>query len=239
MAGSTSLPDWISSIFTAGAVGVSLWTTWLTSRQRRQDMGAAALLRENEETSRRQGVIHQISFKLATLASEASNTHRDLNPENKSPEELAQETNFFEIVGNFSPNVGYDDTMVRRLGVDEENLLMVLKEDNFLLDFCECLARHESIRRALLEYKSRRDLVLTMLPSPKLINGKTVSYFPTEEDTLKLAPYLIPLGTMVISARQLSAVNMEMLARLCDQYKPMMSKHFPNLSIHSIGLETD
>lgn len=235
--GSTSVADWISSIFTAGAVGVSLGTTWLTSRQRRQDMENAAQLRADEERSRQQGIVHQLSFKLATLASECLNTHRDLNPHQKSPEDLAKETDPFEIVGTFSPKVGYDDTIVRGLATDEENLLMLLKQDDYLMDFSECLARHESIRRGLLEYKSRRDVVLTLMPPPQIVNGQIISFFPAKHQMFELAPHFIPLGTLVVSSRQLSSVNVEMLARLCKEFKPMMTKHFPGLNIHSISME--
>ncbi|PVX29170.1 hypothetical protein [Sphingomonas pokkalii] len=114
---------------------------------------------------------------------------------------------------------------------------MLLKQDDYLMDFSECLARHESILRGLLEYKSRRDVVLTLMPPPQMVNGQIVSFLPTRQQMLELPPHLIPLGTMVVSSRQLSSANVEILTRLCKEFKPMMIKHFPGLNIHSISME--
>lgn len=221
----SNLADWFSGIGSMLAVFVALGGYWWSERQKKKD-----------DDARRQGYIHQISFKLSTLASEAAMAKKDLNPYGKTDAQLSLETDPFEIVGTFSPNVGYDDTMVRDLATDEQNLLMLLKENDFLMDFSEAVARNESIRRGLLEYKARRDAVLSMLPPPQMVNGKVVSHMLTQQQKLELSPWIIPLGTVVLSSRALAKENVELLARLCNAYKPMMTKHFPNLNIHTIEM---
>ena len=105
------------------------------------------------------------------------------------------------------------------------------------MDYSEALARHKTIRAGLLEYKSKREAVMGMLPPPKIVDGQMVSHFLDDAEWLALAPHLIPLSSLLVSIRALSKQNTDLLARLCESYKPMMTKHFPQLNIHSIKMD--
>ena len=231
-----SLADWVSGIGSMLAVIVALAGYWISHAHRKEDHRIAEEARKFQETASRQGIVHQISLKLSALASEATTTHVELIPPGRTEDELAKMLDPRQITGEFNPNVGMELTMARDLAVDEQNLLMLVKENDFLMDYSEALARHESVRAGILEYKAKREAVMAMLPAPKIVNGQMASHFLSDAEWLTLAPYVIPLRSLLVSIRALSRQNVELLARLCASYKPMMAKHFPQLNIHSIEL---
>lgn len=231
-----SLADWVSGIGSMFAVIVALAGYWISRTQRQSDQRIAGELRTAKELSTRQGIVHQISLKLTALTSEANTTHTGLIPPGRTVSELTTILDPKQLVGEFNPNAGLNLTMARDLSVDEQNLLMLVKENDFLMDYTEALARHEAIRAGLIEYKSKRAAVMGMLPPPKNIDGQITSHMLSDTEWLALAPYVIPLSSLLISMRALSKQNVELLARLCTSYKPMMTKHFPELNIHSIEM---
>ena len=232
----SSLADWVSGIGSMLAVIVALAGYWILHAHRKGDQRIAAEVRAAEEERVRQGIVHQISLKLSALTSEANTTHADLIPAGRTEAELATMLDPRQLTGEFNPNVGMELTMARDLAVDEQNLLMLVKENDFLMDYTEALARHEAIRAGILEYKAKREAVMAMLPPPQMVHGQMASHVLTDAEWLALAPYVIPLSSLLVSTRMLSKQNIELLARLCASYKPMMAKHFPQLNIHSIEM---
>lgn len=231
-----SLADWVSGIGSMLAVVVALAGYGVSHWQRKGDQRIAEKLRSDEEVKTRQGAVHQISLKLSALTSEAKMIRLELIPPGCTEAQLTTRLNARQIVGEFNPNVGMELTTARDLSVDEQNLLMLMKENDFLMDYTEALARHESIRAGILEYKSKREAVMAMLPPPKIIDGQTASHFLSDAEWLALARYIVPLGSLLVSMRALSNQNIKMLTRLCTSYKPMMIRHFPQLNIHSIEI---
>jgi len=214
------MAEWVSGIGSLLAVIVALGGYWLSDRQRKR-----------EEEQRREDAAYQIGYKLSGLASEAQVIHQDLNPHGKTDEELASETDPMQICGTLQPKVGHNDTMAKDLSETEQNLLMRLKEEDFLMDFSEAFARNQSIRAGLLEYKMRREAITPLLPTPVIVNGEVVSFDLTKDQYLALQPHVIPAASLVKSMRELSKVNTEMLAGLCRKFHPMMKKHYPKLHI--------
>lgn len=231
-----SLADWVSGIGSMLAVITALAGYWFSHAQRKKDQAIADKLRSNQEASVCQGLVHQISLKLSALTSEAKMQHAELIPPGRTEAELEEIVDPRQLTGEFRPNVGMDLTTARDLSVNEQNLLMLFKENDFVMDYTEALARHQAIRGALLEYSSKREAAMRMLPPPEAINGPTASHFLNDTQWLALAPYIIPLASLLISMRALSRQNVELLSRLCSLYKPMMTKHFPDLNIHSIEM---
>ena len=231
-----SLADWVSGIGSMLAVVAALAGYWISHAQRKADKKLSEALRSSEEVKTRQGIVHQISLKLSALTSEATTIHADLIPLGRSEAELANMLDPQQLIGEFNPNVGMDLTIARDFSVEEQNLLMLVKENDFLMDYTEALARHETIRSAVLEYKSKREAITRMLPPPKTVKGQMISHFLTNEERLALAPYVIPLSSLLVSMRALSKQNIELLNRLCSTYKPIMTNHFPQLNIHTINI---
>jgi hypothetical protein len=217
--------DWFSGTMSALAVSVALAGYWFASSQNRR-----------AEKQTRQNAAYQIGFKLSALASETRGVTGDLNPQKMSEGELALQ-NPMETCGTLAPKVGFNDTMARDLNETEQNLLMLLKEENFLMDFSEIFARNNSIRAGLLEYKVRHEAIAAMLPTPVQVAGEVISLDLTQEQLLKIQPNLIAAASLVNSVRFLAKINVEMLTNLTDKFHPMMTKHFPDLHIHKIVMQ--
>lgn len=219
-----ALADWVSGIGSLLAVVVALGGYWLIDWRRK-----------NDDRQRRQDAAYQIGFKLSSLASDAYVVHKALNPHGKSEEELNAET-FMETCGYLGEQVGFEHPLVRDLSESEQNLLMRLKEENFLMDYSEAWVRNQSIRAGMLEYKVRREALTGMLPPPVIVNGQIASVDLTQDELMRIQPHLIAAGTLVQSMRALSNINIEMLGRLGCGFHPMMKKHFPTLHIHKVEI---
>lgn len=222
------LADWVSGIGSLLAVIVALCGYWLVERHRKID-----------DRKRRQDAAYQVAFKLSALASDAQVTHKLLNPPGKTVEEWLAEENPLEICGKLPISIGGTDPICRDLSEAQQNVLMSLKEEDFLMDFSEAFARNQSIDAGLKEYARRRDAMAAMLPSSSQFQGQIGSFDLTEEQMQKIYPALIACSSLVQSMRKLSKMNVEQLTSLSEKYRPMMSKHFPKLHIHTIELVAD
>lgn len=217
------MAEWVSGVGSLLAVIVALAGYWLVERQRYLD-----------ETQRRQDAAYQIGFKLSVLSSEAAIMHEALNPLRKSDMELAEETVPMQICSYLQPKIGFDDALARNLSETEQNLLMRLKEEDFLMDFFEAYARNQSVRSGILEYNMRRDALTTSLPCPTGVEGEEISFELSSQELMTLQPRLIAAATLAQSVRALSRINTLQLARLGQKFRPMMQKHYPDLHIHAL-----
>lgn len=217
------MAEWVSGIGSLLAVIVALGGYWIVERHRKDDA-----------KQQRQNAAYQIAFKLSALASDAKVTHKHINPEGKTPEEWLQITDPMEICGTLPVNIGSSEPICRDLSENEQNLLMSLKEEDFLMDFSEAFARNQSIEAGLREYASRREAIMSMLPPPTQFQGQVGSLFLSPQQVAEVKPHLIACATLVQSMRELSKQNVEQLSKLCDNFQPMMRKHFPKLHIHKI-----
>jgi hypothetical protein len=220
-----STADWVSGIGSLLAVIVALLGYFLVEKKHR-----------NDDLDKLQGHIYQIGYKLSTLASEAGVTLRDLRGRRILPNDLMDDDHPFLIVNSQYPVLGYEKTMVRDLSDAEQNLLMMIREEEFLMDFSECVARNDAIRSAFVEYGIRREELLAELPAPDSINGHVGSFETTAARINELMPRLIPAATLVVQSRELAARNVEMLAALCGKFKPMMDRHYPSMHVHSVEI---
>lgn len=220
-----SLADWVSGIGSLLAVIAALFGYFLVEKKHRKD-----------DREKLQGQIYQIGFKLSTLASEARTTLRDLNQKGLPIEELLAEENPFEILGSQGGIMGYNLTMVRDLTDAEQNLLMLIREEDFLMNFSECVARNESVRNAVAEYGRRRDALMAEMPKPGGFRGQIGTIELTQEQLNDLLPKLLPASVLMQHARQLAKLNIDMISDLCEKFRPMMKRHHPNMHVHQVEL---
>ncbi|EQB11249.1 hypothetical protein [Sphingobium lactosutens] len=220
-----SAADWVSGIGSLLAVIAALFGYFLVEKKHRKD-----------DREKLQGQIYQIGFKLSTMASEVRTTLRDLNQKSLPIDELLAEDDPFVICGTQAGVIGYDRTMVRELSDAEQNLLMLLREEDFLMNFGECVARNESVRSSFVEYGRRRDDVLARLPSPDQASGQVGSIGLTEAQRLAIFPYVVPTAMAMRQARYLAKLNVDMVVQLCEDFMPMMKRHYPKMHVHKIEL---
>jgi len=217
--------EWFAGWASLAAVIVALLGYWLVELQRRKD-----------ETKRRQDAAYQIGFKVASLASDVRNNDGCLFPEGAGIDDWKNVQDPFQIVGAQQPAVGYTGTVSRDLTEAEQNLLMLLREENFLMAYSEIYARNLSIMAGMQEYKERYAAVMAKLPAPVAATGQVATMGITQQQKLELHPYITPAATLIQSLRGLSVINVEMITTLSDTFQPMMRRHFPRLHIHKIEL---
>jgi hypothetical protein len=218
-----SIADWFAGIATLLATGVALFSYRWIDRQRMKD-----------ERQRRQDSAYQIGYKLATLMTDAITAHKALIPNGTTLEELKKIDNPFELVSQQQPAVGFGSIMARDLTDTEQNLLMSLREENFLMDMSETFARNETIREGIGDYKLKHEAITAMLPPPIETSGQMASLELTQQQQNALWPYFMPAATLLTSMRDLSELNLVMLRRMGQGFHAMMHKHYPDLHIHKI-----
>lgn len=220
---SGTIADWVSGAGSLLAAIAALYGYFLIENQRRSDAKDIT-----------QGHIYQIGFKLSTVASEVHTVLRDLNSQGLPRDELLAQKEPLWVVGLQGPATGYDRSMVRDLTDAEQNLLMMVLEEEFLMEFSEIVARNDSVRLAFMEFSRRREELLTYLPPPEQWNGQVGTFGLTPPQALALMPKLVPAATLMIQARQLAAMNVDAVIKLCARWKPMMDGHFPKMHVHKI-----
>lgn len=220
-----SAADWVSGIGSLLAVIAALFGYFLVERKHQRD--------DREKT---QGQIYQIAFKLKLLIDESGGAVLDLKGAKIQPNEFMALDHPLAVVMAQFPTIGYDKTMVRDLSDAEQNLLMILREENFLMDFSEAVARNASIRSAFVEYCDRREELQAELPTPDSTNGEMGSFETTPQRVNELMPLIIPAAALVIRSREMAAENVKVLTALCKRFKPMMQGHFPKMHVPEIEI---
>lgn len=223
-----SAVDWFAAWASLAAVVVALAGYGIVEYRRRQDI-----------KDRRQDAAYQIAFKISSLGSEVNWLHSSLFPEGTGAEDWATVTDPFIVVGAQQPIVGSLMTVTKDLTENEQNLLMFLREENFLMEYSEIHARNLTIIAGMKEYKERYAAVMVRLPPPVEAAGNVATLPLTEQLKLELHPYITPAATLIQSLRGLSAINVQKVRALGASFKPMMSKHFPKLHIHAITFENE
>lgn len=223
-----TLADWVSGIATTLATIVALAGYFWADRQRH-----AADRRQRQDSA------YQIGYKLATLISEAATMHKALVPKGTTLDDWADVTDPFALVGAQQPVIGVSTTMVRDLSDGEQNLLMSLREEDFLMCMSETVARNQTILDALVEYKAKHEAITSKLPPPIVTSGEIASMELSQQEQNAIWPYVIPAASLLRSIRTLSAENVAMLRQMGENFHAMMRKHYPDLHIHKIEQVTD
>jgi hypothetical protein len=223
-----SLADWVSGIGSLLAAVIALGGYFWSGRERAK-----------EEQARQQDAAYQIGYKIASLTSDAHTTHKALFPSPTDYDDWKDESDPFKILGQQEVTIGFDGKMSRDLTEAEQNVLMRLREESFLMNYTETYARNQSISAGLAEYKVKREAVMSMLPPPEIVDGQMASHFFDEKEKLRLYPYAISAATLMQNLRRLSHMNLLMLTKLCENFQPMMKKHYPKLHIHKIAAVSD
>jgi len=223
-----SLADWVSGIATVLATIVALTGYFWADNQRKR-----------EEKQRRQDSAYQIGYKLAALISDAVSTHRTLTPEGSTLEDWEHVTDPFVIVGAQQPIIGTRTSMTRSLTETEQNLLMSLREEDFLMRMDEADAQNASIIEGLAEYKTLHAAIMAKLPPPVAIEDQSATLALTTQEAKALFTYVTPASSLIQMLRKRSKENVETLKKLGKDFHPMMNKHWPDLHLHKIEETTE
>jgi hypothetical protein len=215
-----NVADWVSGLGSFAAALVAVGGYRWSERQR-----------QNSEREREQAAAYQICSKLSDLASDAHTTLGSLCARENAAQFWLTVSDPIEIVSAQAPIIDTPSTNSHSLIDVEQNLLLSMKEEDFLMDYSEAVKRNEVIKRALQDYASRYQFVFSMLPKPRAIEGEAIILDSDAAELKAVYPYALQAASVVQQARRLSIQNTEVLDRLATNFHPMMTKHFPNLHI--------
>ena len=210
--GGPSLADWISSIGTMFAVFVALGGYGLSECQRRKSLTAANL-----------GHALQIGYKLTVLNADAKHVHQHLF-KNATIEDQNERSLLWR---KLQPELGMEAMTGPQLNSQEQNLLIILLEAEILMAISEVSRRNEIIRKAMSEYRIKRELLQEKSPPPVEFSGSVGVFELSGNDVLRLSPWTAVLEDLVIQMRNLTVINFEATKALNVQYTAMMRKHYP------------
>ena len=221
-----NVADWVSGIGSLAAALVAVGGYSWSERQRR-----------NSESDKKQAAIYQICNKLSELASDAHTTLENLCPRQKPVDYWLGVSNPIEIVAAQTPIIDAPSTNSHSLIDIEQNLLLSIREEAFLMDYSEAVKRNEVIKRALEDYSSRYQFVFSLLPKPKAMEENAIILDPDAEEMRTAYPYAIQAASVIQKARQLSVQNVEVLDRLATGFHTMMTRHFSGLHIPRLEMD--
>lgn len=195
------------------------------------------LHRWKENRKRDQDIAYQIVSKVGLLLNDAQATLTSLTPNGYTAQQLQAITSPFQIVGMQQPVVGFSTPMTQNLSDDERNLLLRLREEEFMMDFTECFAQNASIRDGIMEYTQRYEALQAFMPP--VIESKTghqIREYQNYESMSEAYPHFYTAASLIKNLRKMALRNVSMMTDVAQRYQPLMEKHFPNLHIHKIDL---
>lgn len=213
MTESEAWSNWIASIGTMLAVFVALGGYWFSEWQRDKDRKAANL----EHAL-------QIGFKLTVLHSDAKHIHNHLF-QNATMDELRESSLLWR---RLQPELSMEVLTGPQLNAAEQNLLISLLEAELLMRMTESSSRNLVIRKAMAEYRLKREALQEKIPTPIEFHGNVGVFELTGSDNLKLSPYTSVLESLVLQMRRLAILNINETKNLAKLYEKMMKKHFHN-----------
>lgn len=205
-----TMADWFSGTMSALAVMVAVGSYSFSEWRHR---------RENKQ--RDIVTIRQIGVKLLKVFNSSHGIHQhlwqDTKPVAEGQSELWRRT--FPLVGlQHEPGLSLDSA--------EINLLIEMKQHNYLMEMMLMTERYQSIISSMMDYRVRYEAVYAMMPPPRAMEGHVGRHALTEEQYLRLQPYSIQLERLLQSLRAMTQENVEMGERLTEQFTPMTTEYF-------------
>ena len=210
--GAPSLADWIASLGTMLAVFVALGGYAISECQRRKAHRITNL-----------GHALQIGFKLTVLNADAKLVYEHLF-QNATIEEQNERSLLWR---RLQPELGMEALSGPLLNSEEQNLLIVLLEAELLMRLTEVSARNIIIRKAMSEYRMKREALQEKTPPPIESHGNIGVFELSAKDVIRLSPWTAVLEDLVLQMRNLAELNLSAIHDLNTQYSTMMRKQFP------------
>lgn len=208
----SDVSSWLGSIGTMLAVFVALGGYWWAERQRRNDRRTVDL-----------DHAIQIGFKITVLFSDARHVHEHL-----FRHQTADDINDRSLLWRqLQPELSLEALSGPQLNAAEQNLLVTLLEAEVLMEITEVAARNQIIRKAMTEYRIKREALQERTPPPIEKQGNYGVFEMHPNDVLRLSPWTIVLEGLVVEMRKLAIQNVNATKALNEKYAQMMRKHFP------------
>lgn len=193
--------------------------------------------RRKEDRKRDQDIAYQILNKVSLLLNDARTTLNTLSPNGYSAEDLQAITSPFQIVGMQQPVIGFSSSMTQNLSDAERNLLLRLREEEFMMDFTECFAQNAAVHDGIVEYTERYEALHPYFP-PVIDHwpGYQTREYQDYDSMADAYPHFYTAASLIKTVRRMALRNVRMMTDVAQRYRPLMEKHFPKLHIHTIEI---
>lgn len=206
-----SWADWFAGTMSFAAVAAALYGYWVVHGQRRAD--AKDLEKKTAET---------VGWKALQVFNDTATVAKHLK------ESLAD-------VGSVS-FLSHKFARVRPLGIPnrpteyltqaEISFLIKVRGADILMELQDALARYDSIRFTMQEYRSRHEALYELMPTPTSANGTLMTHHLDKEQHDKIVPYANMLDELLNSLIELVADGVEASAKILEDYQEKMKAHF-------------
>lgn len=206
-----SWADWFAGTMSFAAVAAALYGYWVVHGQRVAD--AKDLEKRTAET---------VGWKALQVFNDTATVAKHLK------ESLAD-------VGNAS-FLSHKFARVRPLGIPnrpteyltqaEISFLIKVRGADILMDLQDALARYDSIRFSMQEYRTRHEALYELMPTPSSTSGTLMTHHLTQEQHDKVTPYANMLDSLLDGLIELVADGVEKSAHILESYQEKMRFHF-------------
>lgn len=208
-----SLADWFSGAASALAVLAAVAGYFIAENQRKADQ------RSRDETAAR-----LLSTKIVRLTSLTADIHRHLNAPEDGPQTkgygAGQKWRRIRGLNGLREEAGL------ALDSAQEDLLMRLQENQFLLDLLIANTRYRALTATMQDYTRRRDALQELHPAPVSMDGVHAVLHLDQADLARLAPYAAALENMLEALMASADEYREFNKGLVSSYNAFIQKNF-------------
>lgn len=206
-----SWADWFSGTMSFAAVAVALSGYWISNRQRDKDLLEGDKRAAERAWWRTVQALNHTHYVLGHLRdSLASDSH-------SAPPQFS----FMRV-----RPLGLGNHTVSELAGDELNALIGAKAPDLITEISECVARYESIRYAMGEYKIRHEALFELLPTPISGDGTRYAHMLDADQKAKAMPYMIMLDTLLNDIQKLCEINVRQCEEILEKFPDAMKSRF-------------
>lgn len=217
-----SWADWFSGTMSCAAVGAALLGYWFVHRQRGSD---------NKDREKR--AAESVGWKALKVFNDTATVAKHLK------ESLAADVDL-----GFQP---MKFTRVRPLGIppkstsdlnqEEIGFLLRAKASGILMELGDAIARYDSIRFSMEQYKARHEALYELMPPPVATEGTLFTHRLSKADKEKITPYAVMLDALLDSIIDLTAEGVEKSQAILMAYTEAMTSYFGkwNLKFEASG----
>jgi hypothetical protein len=206
-----SWADWFAGSMSFAAVAAALFGYWVVHWQRLSD--AKELEKRTAET---------VGWKALQVFNDTATVAKHLK------QSLEDDGNVSFLKHRFARvrPLGIPNRPTEYLTQAEISFLIKVKGADILMNLQDALARYDSIRFAMSEYRIRHEALFERMPTPTATNATIMTHHLTKEQHDKVEPYAIMLDALLDSVIELVGDGVEKSAHLLTQYQDVMKVYF-------------
>jgi hypothetical protein len=206
-----SWADWFAGTMSLGAVVTALMGYWVVHRQRVADLN-----------DREKRVAESVGWNALQTFNDTATIAKHLKESLEADVDVRFQGRKFARVRP----LGIPSKPTADLNQEEVGLLLKARAPELLMELQDAIARYDSIRFAMQEYKSRHEALYQLMPTPIATDGARMAHELTREEHDKVTPYAVMLDVLLESIIDLVAEGVEKGASLLILYGGAVKVYF-------------